>query len=130
MRLTLLAAFLLLPLSSAADMYDEEYQTCSDGSTVEIVECVGKLTAKWDGFLNDSYRDLKKRLNDEQVHAITVAQRLWIAYRDANCTFYGTGEGTITQIQAAACMRAMTKRRACELHEMARWEGVPESPCD
>lgn len=130
MRWFLCAVFMLLPLTLRADMYDAEYQSCSDQSTVGIVECVAQLTEKWDDYLNQSYRDLKERSDDEQVDALTVAQRLWIAYRDANCTFYGTGEGTITQVQAAACMRAMTKRRACELHNAQRWEGVPPGPCD
>lgn len=130
MRLFLCAVFVLLPLTLKAGMYDDEYQTCSNQSTVGIVECVGELTKKWDDYLNESYRALKQRTNDEQADALTVAQRLWIAYRDANCTFYATGEGTITQVQAAACMRAMTKSRACELHRAQRWEGVPPGPCD
>lgn len=111
-------------------MYDEEYQTCNQLPTVELVECVGKLTKKWDDYLNESYRALKQRLDDEQEDALTVAQRLWLAYRDANCSFYGTGQGTITRVESAACMRAMTKSRACELDAASRWEGKPSGPCD
>lgn len=131
MRLLLLSLFLLLlPLTLRAEMYDKEYQTCSHQSTADLVECVDALTQKWDDYLNESYRALKQRSNDDQIETLTIAQRLWIAYRDANCTFYGTGEGTITRVQAAACMRAMTKSRACELHSANRWEGVPPGPCD
>ncbi len=43
------------------------------------------------------------------------AQRLWIQYRDANCLYYGMGEGTIAGIDAGECMRNMTQARAREL---------------
>lgn len=131
MRLFLCVVLVFLPFTLKADpMYDEEYQTCSDRSTSDIVECVAQLTKTWDAYLNESYRALKQRSDDEQNDALTVAQRLWIAYRDANCTFYATGQGSITRIQAAACLHAMTKSRACELHRVRHGGPVPPGPCD
>ena len=130
MRRILCAVLIMVPLSVRAGMYGPEYQTCTGHSTTDTVECLGQLTAKWDDFLNASYRALKDRGDSRQVDALTVAQPLWLAYRDANCTFYATGDGTITQILSAACMRAMTKHRACELHAALRMEGVPPGPCD
>jgi uncharacterized protein YecT (DUF1311 family) len=44
-----------------------------------------------------------------------VAQRLWIQYRDANCLYYGMGEGTIARVDAGECQRSMTEARAREL---------------
>jgi len=40
-----------------------------------------------------------------------------VQYRDANCTFYGTWDGTIRQVRGAECMRYMTEDRAHELEE-------------
>ena len=36
-------------------------------------------------------------------------------YRDANCLYYGLGEGTIARLDAGECMRSMTEARAREL---------------
>ena len=47
------------------------------------------------------------------------AQRLWIRYRDANCAYYGAGPGSIAAIEAAECLRSMTRSRTLELEEMA-----------
>ena len=47
--------------------------------------------------------------------AMRVAQRLWIQYRDANCPYYGLGEGTIARVEAGDCMLRMTQSRAIEL---------------
>jgi uncharacterized protein YecT (DUF1311 family) len=46
---------------------------------------------------------------------LRAAQRLWIQYRDANCLYYGLGEGTIAWLDAGECMRSMTEARAREL---------------
>ena len=50
-----------------------------------------------------------------QHDQLRAAQRLWIQYRDANCLYYGLGEGTIARIDAGECMRSMTEARAREL---------------
>jgi len=46
---------------------------------------------------------------------LRAAQRLWVQYRDANCLYYGMGEGTIARLDAGECMRSMTEARAKEL---------------
>jgi uncharacterized protein YecT (DUF1311 family) len=52
---------------------------------------------------------------EKQREQLRSAQRLWIQYRDANCLYYGLGEGTIARIDAGECMRNTTKARAEEL---------------
>jgi uncharacterized protein YecT (DUF1311 family) len=52
---------------------------------------------------------------EKQREQLRSAQRLWIQYRDANCLYYGLGEGTIARIDAGECVRNMTKARAEEL---------------
>ena len=104
--------------TSASDRwYDDEYKTC-DGSTVDMVECIGALRDKWDKRLNAAYGKVMKGLSGEQKTALRDAQRKWIAYRDADCSFYAGGEGTISRIEAATCLFALTRDRAQELEMM------------
>lgn len=119
----LLAALLLSPLLAATATAQERwyggaYQRCSGGSTVEIIECTGRLTAKWDKRLNAAYRKLMATLPKGSAQQLRDVQRLWIRYRDANCGYYRSGAGTIAAIEAAECMRVLTANRAAELEQM------------
>ena len=82
-----------------------------------IVDCVQARAKFWDERLNAAYKDLMKRIRPDQRQALLAAQQLWIQYRDANCAFYYTGDGTIRQVQAAECLRSMTQDRAQELEK-------------
>ena len=64
-----------------------------------------------DGCLQQALKDAVPQQHDQ----LRAAQRLWIQYRDANCLYYGLGEGTIARIDAGECMRSMTEARAREL---------------
>ncbi len=61
----------------------------------------------------------------ENASKLREAERAWIKYRDANCAYYAAGEGTIARINAAACMRDMTKARAEELSTGGAGPGKP-----
>jgi uncharacterized protein YecT (DUF1311 family) len=117
MRHIMCAASLLAVLSQAAlagDAGDPD-QSC-DGSTAEMVDCLGAKTARWDKRMTIAYQEALKNATSPQQHdQLRAAQRLWIQYRDANCLFYGLGEGTIARVDAAQCMRRMTEARAREL---------------
>ena len=84
-------------------------------STPEMVDCLNAKTAFWDKRMNHAYQETLKNLEAKQREQLRVAQRLWIQYRDANCLYYGLGEGTIARIEAGECMRSMTEARAKEL---------------
>ena len=101
-----LAVALALVSAVAAGDQGEPEQAC-DGNTFQMVECLKGKTAQWDKRLNVAYQ---KALQDAQP-----AQRLWVQYRDANCLYYGRGEGTIARLDAGECMRSMTEARAREL---------------
>jgi uncharacterized protein YecT (DUF1311 family) len=108
-----------LPAFAAdTDQNSRETRSCSANTTVGIVDCIGALTRAWDRRLNRAYRIMLGRLGGPKKRAFNDAQILWIRYRDANCRYYAMGRGTITQIQAAECLRFTTARRACELEEM------------
>jgi uncharacterized protein YecT (DUF1311 family) len=99
--------------------YGDEYRLC-DGTTTDIVICVNGLYERWDGRLNTAYGAVIGYQGDEQKEALRDAQRKWIAYRDANCSFYAGGEGSISRIEAATCLYVLTRDRALELEMMGQ----------
>lgn len=120
---------LLVSTGSQAQMFNQEYEKCNQSTTVSIVDCVNKQAKKWDTRLNKSYKALMERSDAAQQAPLKSAQRQWIQYRDANCQFYALGDGSISQINAAECMRAMTQERTCEIEAANRYEGGPQAGC-
>jgi uncharacterized protein YecT (DUF1311 family) len=100
-------------LANAGDQGDPE-KSC-DGNTFEMVECLKAKTAQWDQRMTIAYQQALKDAGPKQHDQLRAAQRLWIQYRDANCLYYGLGEGTIARLDAGECMRSMTEARAREL---------------
>ena len=111
-----LAAMTVLPVR--AEMFGPGFQPCGEKpSTLEVVECVRAKTNIADQRLNAAYKALQARIEANQRQPLLAAQRLWVQYRDANCAFYGTRDGSIRQVQGAECIRSMTEDRAHELEE-------------
>jgi len=112
-----IAAAAMVALASAAYAGDqgEPEQSC-DGNTFQMVECLKARTAQWDKRMTTTaYQQAIKDAGEKQRKQLRSAQRLWIQYRDANCLYYGLGEGTIAPIDAGECVRSMTKARPEEL---------------
>ncbi len=80
-----------------------------------MVECLKARTSQWDRRMTIAYRQALEDAVPRQREQLRAAQRLWIQCRDANCLYYGLGEGTIARIDAGECMRNMTEARAREL---------------
>ena len=116
---TLIAAVSICLLASVAHARDQgdPAQSC-DGNTFEMVECLKARTAQWDKRMTVAYQQALKDAVPQQREQLRAAQRLWIQYRDANCLYYGMGEGTIARIDAGECMRNMTEARARELENV------------
>lgn len=104
----------VLPATVRAGDQGDPEQTC-DGSTFQMVECIKAKTAQWDKRMTIAYQQAMTNAGQQQRDQLRAAQRLWIQYRDANCLYYGMGEGTIARIDAGECMRNMTETRAREL---------------
>ena len=113
MAIGLTAVLALVPVAHAGDQGDPE-QSC-DGNTYQMVECLKGKTAQWDKRLNIAYQKAVQDAQPAQRDQLRAAQRLWVQYRDANCLYYGMGEGTIAWLDAGECMRSMTEARAKEL---------------
>ena len=85
-----------------------------------MVECLKARTAQWDKRMTTAYQQALKDSVPQQGEQLRAAQRAWIQYRDANCLYYGLGEGTIARLDAGECMRSMTEARARELEGLGR----------
>jgi len=112
MAIGLTAVLALVSVAHAGDQGDPE-QSC-DGNTYQMVECLKGKTAQWDKRLNVAYQKAVQDAQPAQRDQLRAAQRLWVQYRDANCLYYGMGEGTIARLDAGECMRSMTEARAKE----------------
>jgi uncharacterized protein YecT (DUF1311 family) len=115
-RIVPVAAAVLIGAAAFAFAGDqgEPDQSC-DGSTYEIVECLKAKTAQLDKRMTIAYQRIMNAGEAKQREQLRVTQRLWIRYRDANCLYYGLGEGTVARIDAGDCMLRMTQSRALEL---------------
>ena len=113
---TVIATALICLVTSAAAAGDQGDPAPScDGSTPEMVNCLAVRTAQWDKRMNAAYQKALGDAGAQQREQLRAAQRLWIQYRDANCQYYGLGEGTIARVDAGECLRSMTEARAREL---------------
>ena len=116
MSIAVVSICLLAPAARAGDQGDPA-PSC-DGSTPEMVECLRAKTAQWDKRMTSAYQQALKDAAPQQHEQLRAAQRLWIQYRDANCLYYGMGEGSIARIDAGECLRSMTEARARELEAL------------
>jgi uncharacterized protein YecT (DUF1311 family) len=107
------AVLALVSVAHAGDQGDPQ-QSC-DGDTFQMVECLKAETVQWDKRLNVAYQKALQDAVPAQREPLRAAQRVWIPYRDANCLYYGMGEGTIARLDAGECMRSMTEARTKEL---------------
>ena len=110
----LFSLHLLAPAAAVAGAANDPGQKC-DGSTVQIIECLKALTAESDKRLNKAFETAIKASTPMQVEKLREAERLWISFRDADCHFFGLGEGTVAGVAAAQCLLNLTEARTREL---------------
>jgi uncharacterized protein YecT (DUF1311 family) len=133
MRFPILMVFALV-LSAAPLRAETAPEDCNDAnSTAQIVQCLATQTADWDRRLNTAYQKLLNTLPARRRDRLRSTQRLWVQFRDANCAYFASGEGTIGRIEAGQCMLRLTAARAQELESEAdrRLYGIhiwPERP--
>jgi uncharacterized protein YecT (DUF1311 family) len=120
LRFAICAAAILAQSSMAHAGDQGEPEPSCDGNTFQMVECLKAKTAQWDKRLNIAYQKAVQDAGSTQRDQLRTAQRLWVQYRDANCLYYGMGEGTIARLDAGECMRSMTEARAKELEGLGR----------
>jgi len=100
--------------------YTPAYDRClasPDGqSTLGMIDCAGAELKLQDARLNAAYRKTMASLNARQKAKLQTAQRAWVAFRDAECASYEDEDwGTISRINASACVLRMTVQRTIDL---------------
>lgn len=74
---------------------------------------------KADKELNETFKQIEHRLADDPAakDRLVHAQRAWIAFRDAECTFQSSGEdgGTVAPSIVALCQTGLTSDRTDQL---------------
>jgi len=116
--LMLVVAVLASSVHVLAQHMNEKDSPCADVAvTADLAKCLIKARDAADVQLNAVYTDLRGKLDAADQQRLIATQRLWIQYRDANCTaereLY-TG-GTAAPPAYLACLEAMTRARAKEL---------------
>ena len=115
-----------LPLTGWAEdvSFSKQYGLCmeqSGGVTSVMVECITAEYKRQDTRLNQAYKALGKDLSATRKKQLQEAQRAWLKFRDANCTFYDDPDGgTLARVMANECMLTLTAQRAKELETLAR----------
>jgi uncharacterized protein YecT (DUF1311 family) len=112
------------PTAYSADAgLSKKYSSCMNKSvsTQDMVECIDSGYKAQDARLNNAYKLLQKNLSADREKQLLEAQRLWIKYREANCSFYYDPDGgSMARLSANDCMMMSTAMRAKELENLAR----------
>jgi uncharacterized protein YecT (DUF1311 family) len=110
----------LLLISASAFAAPEK---CSDMSNQgDMNACTAREYKAIDAKLNASYKALMAKISPAGQASLRNAQRTWVAYRDAECTFetMGTADGSIHPTVYASCLEgltvAQTKNLDMQLH--------------
>lgn len=107
-----------IPTDPVTARYSPGYEACMRRatSTLDIVDCAGRETERWDARLNRAYQARIAALNDRQRAALKRAEKTWLAFRDADCAAYEDEDwGSISRIDASQCRLRRTAERALEL---------------
>jgi uncharacterized protein YecT (DUF1311 family) len=82
-------------------------------STADQNACIDREVAVWDDILNETFRRLRDKLDDQQKGKLRDMQGAWIAAKEKTCAFYWDYyQGTMASPMAAECVNRETARRA------------------
>ena len=115
---TLMLAALVVNISARAQHMNEKDSPCVNTVvTVDLANCLAKARDAADAQLNAAYGSLRGRLDAAERQRLVATQRLWIQYRDSNCTAERDlyGGGTASSSAYLACLEALTRARTKEL---------------
>jgi uncharacterized protein YecT (DUF1311 family) len=96
------------------------------GSGAETTACFYKAYKTSDAELNQLYRRVLTVVDGDNLANLQVAQRIWIQFRDANCSaeYELYSGGSAASMVKFACLEAVTRRRTEELKDMYGWRLV------
>ncbi|MFJ2449508.1 lysozyme inhibitor LprI family protein [Pseudomonas sp. NPDC087626] len=112
MRTVLLLS--LLPLLAATGVQADDCTNASNQSTLN--ECAARQYKQADARLNTLYQQINGHLKDnpQGKKSLLTAQRAWLAFRDAECTFAASGVegGSVYPLIHNQCLADLTQKRA------------------
>jgi uncharacterized protein YecT (DUF1311 family) len=108
----------LATVPARAQHMNEKDSPCANTAVNEdLTECLSKAKDSSDAKLNSVYKNLRDKLDSSDAEHLMATERLWIQYRDANCSaereLYGGGTASFPAY--LACIEAMTRARTKEL---------------
>jgi len=87
-------------------------------STADINACISREQKVWNTILNDTYKRLRAKLDEQQKVKLREMQRAWIASREKTCGFYWDYfQGSMAVPMSIGCENRETARRALFLLE-------------
>ena len=91
-------------------------------SQADMNDCWGREYKAADATLNQVYRQLVAKLDDDEKAQLKSVEAAWLKYRDANCDFVADQYkgGTIRPMIDAMCLGDMTKNRTAELRSQIK----------
>ena len=96
---------------------------CAKASTqADMNDCWGREYKAADATLNQVYRRLVSKLDDEEKAQLKEDETAWLKYRDANCDFVADQYkgGTMRPMVYAICLGDMTRNRTTELRSQIK----------
>jgi uncharacterized protein YecT (DUF1311 family) len=88
-------------------------------STATVAAAQDPFTAA-DAKLNALYKQIEARLagDPSTLHLLTAAQRSWITFRDAECTFSSSGAkgGSVYPDVVTSCKAGLTEKRVADFN--------------
>lgn len=84
---------------------------------MDMNACADQDFQKADALLNKAYKDATKDMDAPALDLLRKAQRAWLAFRDAECTYETVGDegGSIQPMDYSLCLTRLTKLRTHEL---------------
>jgi uncharacterized protein YecT (DUF1311 family) len=124
MKAVLFIVALMLLAGTAARADDKIDCKSQDLNQMQLDQCAGQGLKAVDAKLNALYRALMAKYDAPNQALLKTAQKSWIAFRDAECSYEtnGTAGGTINSMENTICTTAKTNARIKELNAQLRCE--------
>jgi len=114
---------LLLTTFHCFGQKQKQSEPCAEAQTqTDMNICWGNQYKAADATLNQVYRQLMGKLDDEEKNQLKAVESAWLKYRDANCEFVGDQYkgGTMRPMIEAICLADVTKNRTTELRNQIK----------
>ncbi len=122
--LLLLAAFLCYDSIARAQHMNSAGAPCRNVAvTLAMENCFDRAYKTANSGLNQTYSQISKVLQPDELEQLKVAQRLWIQFRDATCTAESNlyNGGTASAPAYSACLEELTRQRTADLKTIYGW---------